>query len=88
MTWFVLFASVMAMVFYSTKLYVQALGFRRDEETGEIIHSNETAIIVCAFWAFLFVLGYFFGYFKIFVICVLIGWVLLIKDFVINSLVD
>lgn len=86
MTGIVLVVSLLAMIYYGAHLYVQALGFRRDEETGKVIHSNETAIVVCSFWIFMFVLGYFFGYFKIFAICVLIGWVLLLKDWFVSTI--
>lgn len=86
MLWFILAGSIAMMLFYGAHLYLQALGIRRDEQTGRIVHSNETAIVVCAFWAIVFALMYFFGVFKVFVVLVLISWAFMFIKWFISTI--
>jgi hypothetical protein len=70
---FVVIGSLAAMLFFSAHLYLQMWGIKRDAESGKIVHSHETAIVVCTFWAIVLTMMYFFGFFKVFIILWLIS---------------
>jgi hypothetical protein len=74
--WLILTLSVGVIIFSCAHLYLQMLGIKRDPETGEIVHSNQTAIVMCTFWGIVFLCMYFFGFFKVFAILFLISLII------------
>lgn len=86
MIWFILAGSIAVMLFSSTHLYLQALGIKRDEETGKVVHSNDTAIVMCTFWGIVVTCMYFFGFFKVFAILVLFSWTFMFIKWFISTI--